>query len=109
MPVAPEGGQSSQAGTLFEVERLPVPVAADPPEAGEAAGADEPAPAPPPEPPPEEVLAAETLGAVAAADGVTVVPGNVAAPYGFACVVPAMPEVWAPAASARTTENNNAK
>jgi hypothetical protein len=55
------------------------------------------------------VLAAETLGAVAAADGVTVVPGNVAAPYGFACVVPAMPEVWAAAASARTTENNNAK
>jgi hypothetical protein len=76
------------------------------------AGADEPAPAPapppPPEPPPEEVLAAETLGAVAAVDGVTVVPGNVTAPYGFACVVPAMPEVWAAAASARTTENNNA-
>ena len=73
------------------------------------AGADEPAPPPPPEPPPEEVLAAETLGAVAAVDGVTVVTGNVTAPYGFAGVVPAMPEVWAPAASARTTENNNAK
>jgi hypothetical protein len=70
------------------------------------AGADE--PPPPPEPPPEEVLAAETLGAVAAVDGVNVVPGNVTAPYGFACVVPAMPEVWAAAVSARTTENNNA-
>jgi hypothetical protein len=54
------------------------------------------------------VLAAELLGAVAAVDGVTVAPGNVTAPYGFACVVPAVPEVWAAAASARTTENNNA-
>jgi hypothetical protein len=93
---------------LFEVERAAVPAAADPLEAGEADGADVPAPVPAPDPPPEEVLAAETLGAVAAVDGVTVVPGNVTAPYGFACVVPAMPEVWAAAASARTTENNNA-
>jgi hypothetical protein len=54
------------------------------------------------------VLAAELLGAVAAVDGATVVPGNVTAPYGFASVVPAIPEVWAAAASARTTENNNA-
>jgi len=108
IPVAPEGGQSSQAGTLFELERVAVPAAADPPEAGEAAGADVPAPAPAPDPPLEEVLAAELLGAVAAVDGATVVPGNVTAPYGFASVVPAMPEVWAAAAPARTTENNNA-
>jgi hypothetical protein len=54
------------------------------------------------------VLAAEAFGAVAAVDGAAVVPGNVTAPYGFACVVPATPEVWAAAASARTTENNNA-
>ena len=110
IPVAPEGGQSSQAGTLFELERAAVPAAADPPEAGEAAtvGVPGPAPAPVPEPPPEEVLAAKLFGAIAAVDGATVVPGNVTPPYGFACVVPAMPEVWAAAAPARTTENNNA-
>jgi hypothetical protein len=107
IPVAPEGGQSSQAGTLFELERVVVPAAADPPEAGEA-DVPGPAPAPVPEPPPEEVLAAELLGAVAAVDGGTVVPGNVTAPYGFASVVPEMPGVWAAAGSARTTDNNNA-
>jgi hypothetical protein len=87
MPVAPEGGQSSQSGTLIELERDAVPAAAaDPPEAG--ADGLCPLPAPVPKPPPEEVLAAGLLGA-AAADGTVAVPGNIAAPYGFARVVPA--------------------
>lgn len=76
IPAAPEGGQSSQSGTLSELERAAVPVADDRPDAGEAAGADAPGPAPAPLP----GVAAELLGAVAAVDGAAALPGNVTAP-----------------------------
>ena len=94
IPIAPEGGQSSQSGTLFE--RAAVPAADARLDAGEAAGADAPGPAPAalPEPPTGAVIAAELLGAVRAVDG-GVVPGNATAPYGFARVAPATPLVVA--------------
>ena len=94
IPVAPEGGQSSQAGTLFEFAA--VPAVDDPREPGvadeaavEALG---PAPDPAEEPLAEEGLATAVLGAAAA---VADVPGNVIAPYGFARVMPAVPLVVA--------------
>jgi hypothetical protein len=91
MPEAPEGGHSNQAGTLFELA-----AADDPPELGGADGAaaaDVLGAAAAPGPPEEEGAAAVLLGAAAAVDGATIAPGNVTAPYGFARVVPAIPEV----------------
>jgi hypothetical protein len=97
IPVAPEGGQSSQAGTLFEFAA--VPAVDDPPERGVADEAAVavlgPAPDPAEEPLAEEGLATAVPGAAAAVDDVAVVPGNVTAPYGFARVVPAVPLVVA--------------
>jgi hypothetical protein len=98
IPVAPEGGQSSQAGTLFEFAAVPaVDDRLEPGVADEAAVADVLGPAPDPaeEPVAEEELAAAVLGAAATVDDVAVVPGNVTAPYGFARVVPAVPLVVA--------------
>ena len=113
IPVAPEGGQSSQAGTLFELGAGP---AVDDPLAPGAA--DEavmavlrPTPDAAEEPLAEEGFATAVLGAAAAVDDVAVVPGNVTAPYGFARVVPAVPlvvaVVWADAEPASTIKNSN--
>ena len=114
IPVSPEGGHSSQSGTLFEFERPFVPAVDDRPEADEAAGAETPGPtpAPLPKPPAEAALAAELLGAAAAVDGVAAVPRNVTAPYGFAKVVPATPPFVAAVCAApgaiEISENRNA-
>ena len=114
IPVAPEGGHSSQSGTLFEFERPFVPAVDDRPEAGEAAGAEAPGPAsaPLPKPPAEAALAAELLAVAAAVAGVVAAPRNVTAPYGFATVVPATPPVvavvCAAPGAARISENRNA-
>ena len=114
IPVAPEGGHSSQSGTLFEFERPFVPAVDDRPEADEAAGAETPGPtpAPLPKPPAEAALAAELLAVAAAVAGVVAAPRNVTAPYGFATVVPAIPPVvavvCAAAGAARISENRNA-
>jgi hypothetical protein len=114
IPVSPEGGHSSQSGTLFEFERPFVPAVDERPEAGAAAGAEAPgpAPAPLPKPPAEAALAAELLGVAAAVAGVVAAPRNVTAPYGFATVVPAIPPVvavvCAAAGAARIRENRNA-
>jgi len=45
---------------------------------------------------------------VAALVCVAVAVGKLTASYGFARLVPATPELWAAAGSARTTENSNA-
>jgi len=114
IPVAPEGGQSSQSGTLFEVERASVPAADDRPDAGEAVVAEAPGPVPPPipEPPPEEIPAVGLLCPAAAVAGAGAIPRNVTAPYGFASVVPATPPVvavvCAAAGAARVSEIRNA-
>jgi hypothetical protein len=107
IPVAPGGGQSSQAGTLLETGCAAVPPADDRLETGEAAGADLAGPAPVARPPAEEAFVVELLSPRAAADGV-VIPGNVTAPYGLARRVPAMPEVWAEAGAAKLTISRNA-
>jgi len=113
IPVAPEGGQSSQAGTLFEFAGGPaVDDPLEPSVADEAALALlGPAPDPAEEPLAEEGLATAVLGAAAAVDNVALVPGNVTAPYGFARVVPAVPlvvaVVWADAEPASTIKNSN--
>jgi hypothetical protein len=110
IPDAPEGGQSSQDGTLLE--RAAVPGAEEPPDPdcpddGPAEVVDPAEATPPPEPTPTETPAVELLEPAAPFDGV-VVPGNVTAPYGFVRPMPAMPEVWAAADSPSRTENSNA-
>jgi hypothetical protein len=87
IPDAPEGGHSSQAGTVFELAAVP--------------RADEPPEATPPETPAGRLLEP------AAPFNDVAVPGNVTAPEGFVGPVPAMPEVWAAADSPKRTENSN--
>jgi hypothetical protein len=110
IPEAPEGGQSSQDGTL--PKRAAVPGAEEPPDPdcpddGPAAVVDGAEATPAPEPTPTETPAGELLEPAAPFDRV-VVPGNVTAPYGFVRPMPATPEVWATAVSPSTTENSNA-
>jgi hypothetical protein len=109
IPEDPEGEHSSQSGTLFE--RAAVPGADEPPDPdcpddGAAEVVDRAETTPTPEPTPAETPAGELLEPAAPFDGV-VVPGNVTAPEGFVGPVPAMPEVWAAAASPSKTENSN--
>jgi hypothetical protein len=112
IPVAPKGGQSSQAGTLFEFAAGPaVDDPLEPRVADEAAVAVlGPAPDPAEEPLAEEGLAPVLLDAAAATNG-AVIPGNVTAPYGFARVMPAVllvvAVVWADAEPASTIKNSN--
>lgn len=107
-PEAPEGGHNSQAGTLFEPAVAPVadePFDRDCPgddDAGVAGGAE----TAPPDPPVAEVPAGGTFEPAAAPDGV-VIPGNVTAPYGFARLAPAVPEICAKAELLSTTETSN--
>jgi hypothetical protein len=99
IPAAPEGGQSTQDGTLLgraEVLGAEEPLDLDCADDALAAVVD-PAEAPPtPEPTPTETAADELLEPAPPFDGV-VVPGNVTAPYGFVRPMPAVPEVWAAA------------
>jgi hypothetical protein len=94
IPEAPDGGHSSQAGTLFEPAVAP---AADEPrepdDAGPAVAAVPVAEPAPGAPVPDEV-AVVVPGAAAVTD---LVPGSVTAPYGLARAVPATPEVPVPA------------
>jgi len=107
-PEAPEGGHNSQAGTLFEPAVAPVaakpldPLCPGDDDAGVAGGAE----TAPPDPPVAEVPAGGTFDPPAAPDGV-VIPGNVTAPYGFARLAPAVPEICANAEPLSTTENSN--
>lgn len=109
IPDAPEGGHSSQAGTLPD---LPAGADDDPSEpdcpdddAADVVDRAETAPTPAPGVAP----AVEPTGAAAALEGAAVVAGNLTAPYGVARLLPAMPEVWAAAGSASTAENSNAR
>ena len=106
IPGAPEGEHNSHAGTLFEpvvgpgADGLLDP---DCPDSGDAeiANGAEAAPAPAP----AAVPAGELLDPAAAFGGV-VVPGNATAPYGFARLAPAVPEICAKAEPLSTTESN---
>jgi hypothetical protein len=110
IPEAPEGGQSSQDGTL--PERAAVPGAEEPPDPdcpddGPAAVVDAAEATPAPEPTPTETPAAEI-----ARTGSTVrrhrSPGQCHCAVWVVRPMPATPEIWATAVSPSTTENSNA-
>ena len=110
-PEAPEGGHNSQLGTFPELVDPPVPPAdpAEPDWPEEAAVADAPdraEPDPAAEPVPEEPTAAEAPEFVAVVEAGGAIEGNCTAPYGVARPAPLVPEVWAAAARAKTTQRN---
>jgi hypothetical protein len=123
-PEAPEGGHSSQAGTVPEPAGAPAP--ADPPEPDwpdpDWPGADwlEDVTAADPldrteaaaEPPPEEAPAVEAADPEAVVEDTVPVGGKLTAPYGFEILVPpgvGAAAVWAAAGTASTTETSNAR
>jgi hypothetical protein len=97
IPEAPEGGHSSQAGTLFEPAVAPADDEPREPDDAGPAVADGPVPGPAPEAPVPDEVAVVLLGPVAVTDGVIVLPGSVTAPYGLVRAIPARPEVPVPA------------
>jgi hypothetical protein len=94
IPEAPDGGHSSQVGTLFEPDLAPADD--EPPEPVDAGptAADVPVPGPAPEPPAADEVAVVLLAPTVVTD---VVPGSVTAPYGLARAAPASPEGPVPA------------
>ena len=118
-PEAPEGGHSSQSGTAPELAGAPA--RDDPPEPDwpepdwpdDVTAADPLAPAEAaPDPPPEEAPGVEVPDPEAVVEDVVPVAGKLAAPRGFAILVPATgvcAAFCAAAGTASATESSNAR